>query len=551
MVPAARVDTPIFPCYLDVIDPGQQPDPASLARRPQRLLAVLAIAVLVALAVATALLVRHRRPGRGPVIVLAVHKPGASPASMQSEVAWPLTEQIGRVKGLLRADSVTREGAARITLTFSAATDPHEATASVRKAIRPEPLDALPVVRLVHSTSMDHAFLSIDRATAVEVRREAERLRQELERKPGVREVRLCGGAHPAARVVLDEDRLASLGLDAARVLEALHGAGAPGSPTLHMEDLRSLVLTLHQGAAVKLGDVATLRMGAREDTCRVHSDREGTVVLEIAHTEPATPAGLRAGLSSIRGASLVWSEQGGPPQVAFGVGPAELGCLKKLLAARGSTWVILEDADPSTPSADHVRLLPAGKAEPLQVASCAPASGRANELHELRVQGPAQVDETARRLAAHLRTRHVIYHLRDEAVVPTLTMSPDREALARHGVSLAALRLTAELASGKLLPITVDGAPLHVEFAHAREQGRYPREHGRVRTAAGSLVPVDALVRFEASLEPGVLRSQDRSRYRSIVLVGGRGPALEAIRSFALPLGTSVELLEFEFDPR
>src|SRR5512132_1208960 len=152
--------------------------------------------------------------------------PGAAVHDVESLVTIPAEQVLAQMAGIEHVHSLSRPGAALITVQFKVGVPRTEAIVRVRDTlgshrdwvapelgvqepvVKPRGIDDVPVVALTLS-SADAS------AGAFELERVAHAIEGELKRIPGTREVRTIGGPGRAVRVLLDADRLNAAGVSA------------------------------------------------------------------------------------------------------------------------------------------------------------------------------------------------------------------------------------------------------------------------------------------------------------------------------------------------
>ncbi|MCU1277428.1 MAG: Acriflavin resistance protein [bacterium] len=218
-----------------------------------------------------------------PTVNVQALLPGASPETMASAVATPLERRFGRIAGLTDMTSTSTLGATNLTLQFDLSRSIDGAARDVQAGINaasgdlPANLPSRPTWRKVNPSDAPILILALtsetlplgrlyDAANAI--------LAQKIAQLPGVGQVFVGGGQTPAVRVQVDPAALAGAGLTLENVRNVLAAAtlnqakGALDGPvelrTLAANDqlLRaaqypSLVLAVHNGETLRLGDVA------------------------------------------------------------------------------------------------------------------------------------------------------------------------------------------------------------------------------------------------------------------------------------------------------
>ena len=211
--------------------------------------------------------------------------PGAAARDVENLVATPAEQVLAQMTGVDHVYSVSRSGMAIITVQFKVGVPRIDALVMLHDTIqsnrdwispnlgvgepliKPKGIDDVPVVTLtLWSENGAHGAFELERvAHAAEV---------ELKRVPGTREVQTLGGPGRAVLVRLDADRLASHGLSALDLRNALQAANhampsgkltrdnrdivvETGEFFASVADVKSLVVGTYESRPVYLADVA------------------------------------------------------------------------------------------------------------------------------------------------------------------------------------------------------------------------------------------------------------------------------------------------------
>ena len=213
--------------------------------------------------------------------------PGASAEDVERLVAMPAEQVLARMPGLEHVFSVSRPGSALVTVQFEVGvsrTDAvvrlHDTILSNRDWLPPELGVGEPVVKPRGIEDVPIVAVTLHSADpavgASDLERVAHAVEGELKRVAGTREVSTLGGPGREVRVELDPARLAGFGLDVPGVIGALKAANASavagdlvrGNATVRVDaggflasadDVRHLVMTVHDGKPVYLSDVARI----------------------------------------------------------------------------------------------------------------------------------------------------------------------------------------------------------------------------------------------------------------------------------------------------
>lgn len=252
-----------------------------------------------------------------PSVVVRAQFPGANPKTIAETVAAPLEEQINGVEDMLYMFSQgTSDGQMTLTITFKIGTDPDKAQQLVQNRVN-QALPRLP--EIVRQFGVTTVKSSADLTMVVHLLSPAGRydmlylgnyatlnIKDRLSRVPGVGKVEIFGGSDYAMRVWLDPDKIASRGLLASDVVNAIReqnvqvAAGVIGaSPSVPGLDLQLnintkgrlqseeefgniIIKTSSDGAVTRLKDVARIELGGAHYLLRSMLDNKPAVAMGI-----------------------------------------------------------------------------------------------------------------------------------------------------------------------------------------------------------------------------------------------------------------------------
>jgi multidrug efflux pump len=221
-----------------------------------------------------------------PTISVQANLPGASPEIMASSVATPLERQLGHIAGVTEMTSASYLGSTSVTLQFDLSRDIDAAARDVQAAInaargylpanlpnnptyrKVNPADAPIMIVALTSDVYDQGHL-YDAATTV--------LQQKLSQIQGVGQVVVGGSSLPAVRVDVNPTQLnaTGLGLEDVRNMLSQQNANlakgqlanetttsdlATNDQLLKAVDYRPLIVGYHDGAAIRLSDIANVQ---------------------------------------------------------------------------------------------------------------------------------------------------------------------------------------------------------------------------------------------------------------------------------------------------
>ena len=247
-----------------------------------------------------------------PTISIAATLPGASPEIMASSVATPLERQFGRIAGITEMTSSSFLGTTSITLQFDLNRNIDGAARDVQAAINaarsylPSNLPANPTYRKVNPADSPIMLLALtssvyDRGTLYDAASTI--MQQRLSQIQGVGQVSVGGSSLPGVRVDVKPTQLNNYGLglqDVASMLSRQNANSPKGQITdatttadittndqlLKAADYMPLVVGYHNGAAVKLSDIADVQ-DSTEDLRRAGFVNGKPSVLIIIYRQP------------------------------------------------------------------------------------------------------------------------------------------------------------------------------------------------------------------------------------------------------------------------
>lgn len=221
-----------------------------------------------------------------PTISVAASLPGASPEIMAAAVAAPLERQLGHIAGITEMTSQSNLGSTSVTLQFDLNRDINGAARDVQAAINaaraflPANLPNNPSYKKVNPADPPILILALtsevyDRGQLYDAASTI--IQQSLSQIEGVGQVTVGGSSLPGVRVDVNPELLNSFGLDLEKVRTMLSqqnanlpkGQLADSHSTIDIlandqlmkaKDYRPLIVTYHNGAAVRLSDIADVQ---------------------------------------------------------------------------------------------------------------------------------------------------------------------------------------------------------------------------------------------------------------------------------------------------
>ena len=228
------------------------------------------------------------------IVTVITQWPGATPQDVEKEIIIEQEEYLRRIPGLERMISQATTGRAQIELEFPYGVEINEVLIRVNNALTqvpgyPENVDE---PRLVTSTVSNNPFLFFltrplpgnpQNVNMVEMRDFLEdHVRVQIERVPGVSEVRLYGGAERQIKVYVDPVKLAERQITLSEVRNAIRarnrdvsGGDLDSGKRRYLlrtvgrfattEDIENMVITQRDGAFIRLRDLGYAELSTFE----------------------------------------------------------------------------------------------------------------------------------------------------------------------------------------------------------------------------------------------------------------------------------------------
>ncbi|HEY3862132.1 MAG TPA: multidrug efflux RND transporter permease subunit [Verrucomicrobiae bacterium] len=243
-----------------------------------------------------------------PTISVGASLPGASPEIMASAVAAPLEKQFGHIAGLTEMTSSSLLGSTGISLQFDLNRNIDGAARDVQAAINaartylPANLPNNPTWRKVNPADSPVMIIALtsdlytrgqmyDIASSV--------MQQRLSQVDGVGQVIVGGSSLPAVRVDVNPVQLEHSGLNLTNVQNVLKGANAnlpkgqisndkttydivANDQLMKAEYYRPLIVGYHNGAAIRLQDVADVEDSVQDIRAAGFADGKPAVMLIV-----------------------------------------------------------------------------------------------------------------------------------------------------------------------------------------------------------------------------------------------------------------------------
>ena len=232
---------------------------------------------------------------------------GATPEDAELGLAVRIEEALDGLEGIERILSSSREGGTRVDIEVDEDYDPRDLLDEVKSrvdAVNTFPVDAeKPVIRLAQRSFDVINVVISGRQAEDEIRRYAERVRDDLARLPGLSQVALDAVRRYEIAIEVSQDRLRNYGLTLAQVARAIRNSSldisagnlrTQGGDVLirskgqayRRSDFEEIVVkTNPDGAIIRVGDLAQVKDGFQEDAVKTVFNGERAALVDVRRT--------------------------------------------------------------------------------------------------------------------------------------------------------------------------------------------------------------------------------------------------------------------------
>jgi len=231
-----------------------------------------------------------------PTLTVRSEYPGSAPAEIENLISKPIEEVVGVVKNVRKVTSISRSGQSDVILEFNWGTQMDNAIMELREKLDllELPLDIKRPVILRFDPTLDPIMrmgLYSKEAVSEDKREDLfkrlrrygeEQVKKDLESSSGVAAVKISGGLEDEIQVLVDQQKLAQLGIPINIVVDLLAGENVnlsggrleEGSHqflvrTLNqfktVEEIARVIVTRKQNTPIYLSDIAQVRHGYKE----------------------------------------------------------------------------------------------------------------------------------------------------------------------------------------------------------------------------------------------------------------------------------------------
>jgi len=249
-----------------------------------------------------------------PAVTVTVTQSGAAPGEMETQVTRPIEDAVASISNVKTIRSSVVQGASTTTIEFNLGEDLQKVTDEVRskvdqtRSLLPREVDE-PIVQRLEITSAPIITYAVSAPNMSSTELSwfiDDTVTRALQGEKGVAQVARVGGVDREINVILDPDRMASFGITAPQLNQALasFSVDAPGGranvggreQTLRVlgaattvEQLRQITIPIAGGRYVKLTDVAQVGEGSEEQRGFARLDGRPVVAFQVMKTRDSS----------------------------------------------------------------------------------------------------------------------------------------------------------------------------------------------------------------------------------------------------------------------
>uniref|UniRef100_UPI0025E37C88 efflux RND transporter permease subunit n=1 Tax=uncultured Caulobacter sp. TaxID=158749 RepID=UPI0025E37C88 len=249
-----------------------------------------------------------------PAVTVTVTQSGAAPGEMETQVTRPIEDAVAGISNVKTIRSSVVQGASTTTIEFNLGEDLQKVTDEVRskvdqtRSILPREVDE-PIVQRLEITSAPIITYAVSAPTMSSTELSwfiDDTVTRALQGEKGVAQVARVGGVDREINVVINPDRMASFGVTAPQLNQALanFSVDAPGGraniggreQTLRVlgaattvEQLRQITIPIGGNRYVKLTDVAEVGQGSEEQRGFARLDGKNVVAFQVMKTRDSS----------------------------------------------------------------------------------------------------------------------------------------------------------------------------------------------------------------------------------------------------------------------
>jgi hydrophobic/amphiphilic exporter-1 (mainly G- bacteria), HAE1 family len=240
-----------------------------------------------------------------PVITVSTTYNGASADDIKKDVVKPMEDAVSGISGVDTLRSTSRESNGTVMIQFKDGVNMDTAFLDVQKAVsnvqKKLPDDAsTPVINKIDSNSMPVMTLALSgTASFDEIYNEADKIKTELEKVPGVGQVTLGGADKKELIIKLDKTAVEYYGLSVNSIISKLKSentsmpAGQIKQDKVtqsirvvgefqNIDEVKNILISTNNGGKIRLGEIADVKLEYPEATSVTKLNGKKTISLDI-----------------------------------------------------------------------------------------------------------------------------------------------------------------------------------------------------------------------------------------------------------------------------
>lgn len=240
-----------------------------------------------------------------PVITVSTTYSGASADDVKKDIVKPMEDAVSGIGGVDTINSTSREGSGTVMIQFKDGADMNTAFLDVQKAVSKAqgklPSDAgTPVISKIDTDAMSVMTLAISgTASFDEIYNQADKIKTELEKVPGVGQVSLGGADKKELIIELDKTAVEYYGISVNSILSKLKSdntsmpAGQIKQDKItqsirvvgefqNIDEVKNVLIPTNNGGKIRLGEIADVKLQYPEATSSTKLNGKKTISLDI-----------------------------------------------------------------------------------------------------------------------------------------------------------------------------------------------------------------------------------------------------------------------------
>ena len=299
--------------------------PEICIRRPVFATVLSLLMVLIGIVAFSRLTVREYPNIDEPVVSVVTTYTGASASIVETQVTQVLEGSIAGIEGIDVLESTSRSESSRITVRFRPEINPDVAASDVRDRVSrvrqrlPDEIDE-PVISKVEADAQPVVFVVFrsDQMNALELTDYIDRyVVDRFKNLTGVADVQIYGERRYAMRVWIDRERLASYALTVQDIEDSLRAQNVEipsgriesadrefnvlsRTALSTVDQFKDIVVKRADGAQVRLGEVATVELGAADERRSSRFQGAQAIIVGIIKQAVANPLDVSSGVRAV-----------------------------------------------------------------------------------------------------------------------------------------------------------------------------------------------------------------------------------------------------------